>query len=73
MVVLKLFVLITITSVSGLNYVNRNTTKRQNPVYMNHFAVHIPYGQGSADSIAVKHGFVNKGQVSVFLNFNENH
>lgn len=38
---------------------------RAPPLYNNEFAVHIPDGHGAADGIASKHGFVNRGQVSV--------
>lgn len=33
------------------------------PIYGNEFAVHVPSGAEAADAIAVKHGFVNMGQV----------
>lgn len=33
-------------------------------VYMNEFAVHIPEGEDAANSVASKHGFINRGQVS---------
>lgn len=64
MVLMKSFVLLILSSLLVNYYVNC-MIKRQNPIYMNHFAVHIPYGKESADSIADKHGFVNKGQVSL--------
>lgn len=38
-------------------------SKRQQPIYMNQFAVHIPSGHADADEIASKHGFRNLGQV----------
>lgn len=37
---------------------------RQQPVFMNEFAVHVPAGGEAADRIAEKHGFTNIGQVS---------
>lgn len=37
--------------------------KRQQPIYHNQFAVHIPSSREDADLIADKHGFVNLGQV----------
>lgn len=37
--------------------------RQHKPVYSNEFAVHIPEGSEVADSIAAKHGFVNRGQV----------
>lgn len=39
-------------------------SKRQQPIYMNQFAVHIPSGHADAEEIASKHGFRNLGQVS---------
>lgn len=62
MVVAKLLVLL--LSVSALRSVYGT---RKEPIYSNHFAVHIPDGQASADSVAGKHGFVNKGQVSSLM------
>lgn len=43
---------------------------KQTQIYSNEFAVHIPDGNEAADEVAAKHGFDNKGQVSVqvFLN-----
>lgn len=38
---------------------------RETQIYSNEFAVHIPDGKGAADAVAAKHGFDNKGQVSV--------
>lgn len=37
---------------------------RRPPLYNNEFAVHVPDGEMSANEIASKHGFVNRGQVS---------
>lgn len=42
-----------------------STQHRSEPIYSNEFAVHIPHGKGEADEIALKHGFVNRGQVSL--------
>lgn len=41
------------------------TFAKQTQIYSNEFAVHIPEGDGAADTIASKHGFINKGQVRV--------
>lgn len=38
--------------------------RRKEPLYSNEFAVHIPTGKEVADTIASKHGFLNRGQVS---------
>ena len=38
--------------------------RREQPVYSNEFAVHIPEGDVVAETLADKHGFVNRGQVS---------
>ncbi|KAJ3656722.1 hypothetical protein Zmor_015772 [Zophobas morio] len=43
---------------------NHNVLGREEPLYSNEFAVHIPDGNEVADEIAAKHGFVNRGQVS---------
>lgn len=32
-------------------------------IYHNHFALHIPNGPDEAESIAQKHGFINRGQI----------
>lgn len=40
---------------------------RETPVYSNEFAVNIPEGDATADILAAKHGFVNKGQVSFLI------
>lgn len=47
------------------------TFARETLIYSNEFAVHIPDGDGAADEIASKHGFVNTGQVRLnnFLQF----
>ena len=37
-------------------------------VYLNKWAVHIRGGPSVADQVAVEHGFVNYGQVSVMSN-----
>lgn len=37
---------------------------RQQPLYMNQFALHVPDGKEVADQIAEKHGLLNIGQVS---------
>lgn len=37
--------------------------RRQQPVFMNEFAVHIPGGDEAADRIAEKHGFINIGKI----------
>lgn len=38
-------------------------------IYHNEFAVWIPNGKGIADSIADKHGFVNRGQIGSLKNY----
>ncbi|XP_045465314.1 furin-like protease 2 isoform X1 [Harmonia axyridis] len=38
-------------------------------VYMNEFAVRIPQGEEAANSIAAKHGFINRGQVGSLKGF----
>lgn len=40
-----------------------HSAQRPKPVYSNEFAVHIPEGHEVADAIALKHGFINRGQV----------
>jgi hypothetical protein len=40
------------------------SVRREEPLYSNEFAVHIPEGNDVADEIATKHDFVNRGQVS---------
>lgn len=42
--------------------------RRQPPVFLNQFAVHIPSGDEAADKIADKHAFTNIGKVSVSTN-----
>lgn len=42
---------------------------RQQPVYMNQFAVHIPAGSEAADAVAEKHGFRNMGQIGSLKNY----
>lgn len=64
MVLVKLLVLI--LSISALKFVYGT---RREPVYSNHFAVHIPHDKESVNTIAAKHGFVNKGQVSHYRFF----
>lgn len=39
---------------------------RRTPIYQNEFAVYVPSGSETADSIAAKYGFTNGGQVSLF-------
>lgn len=41
--------------------------RRENPVYSNEFAVNVPGGDTTADLLAAKHGFINKGQVRFFF------
>lgn len=40
---------------------------KETQIYSNEFAVHIPNGDATADEIASKHGFINRGQVRVIL------
>lgn len=40
---------------------------RKQPMFQNEFAVYIPMGDLTADSIAAKHGFINMGPVSAHL------
>lgn len=42
---------------------------RRTPIYQNEFAVYIPSGSETADSIAAKYGFTNAGQVSLLSTF----
>ena len=39
-----------------------------NDIYHNQFAVHIPAGRETADTVAAKHGFVNLGQIGSLEN-----
>ncbi|XP_060524028.1 furin-like protease 2 [Cylas formicarius] len=39
------------------------TRSDQDRIYSNEFAVHIPEGEGAANAVADKHGFVNRGQI----------
>lgn len=48
---------------SKMEYSNNRKLKRST-IYQNEFAVYIPSGVDTADSIAAKHGFSNMGQVS---------
>lgn len=43
---------------------NKQQQHRPDPIFSNEFAVHIPHGGETADLIAAKHGFINRGQVS---------
>ncbi|XP_065170470.1 furin-like protease 2 isoform X2 [Atheta coriaria] len=45
----------------GVVAVDVDAAARPQPIYSNHFAVHIP--DGDADGIAARHGFVNTGQI----------
>lgn len=45
------------------------SARRENPVYSNEFAVNVPGGDTTADLLAAKHGFINKGQVRTFFLF----
>ncbi|XP_050300640.1 furin-like protease 2 [Anthonomus grandis grandis] len=42
---------------------------RDSPVFLNEFAVHIPEGDATADVMAEKHGFINKGQIGSLKGF----
>lgn len=59
MVLVKLLNLFVCVSVLGV------VRSAQHPkrVYSNEFAVHIPEGPEVAETIASKHGFINRGQV----------
>lgn len=37
---------------------------KQQRVFLNQFAVHVPSGEADVEEIAAKHGFVNIGQVT---------
>jgi proprotein convertase subtilisin/kexin type 5 len=45
------------------------SVRREEPLYSNEFAVHIPEGNDVADEIATKHDFVNRGQVGSLKGF----
>lgn len=63
MVLAKLRNLFVCVSVLGVV----RSAQHPKPVYSNEFAVHIPEGPEVADTIASKHGFINRGQVRTFL------
>ncbi|XP_056639377.1 furin-like protease 2 isoform X2 [Diorhabda sublineata] len=48
---------------------NIESKKNEPTTYHNQFAVHIPDGVEIADGIAVKHGFINRGQIGSLKGF----
>lgn len=54
-------------TISNKDYLNDDTVNGHTPIYLNEFAVYIPNGYSIATLVAEKYGFINSGQVRVYL------
>ena len=61
-------VLLTVLIATYIATVSSWTRREESkPVYTNSWAVKVEGGHSAADSLAAKHGFINKGQVKYYV------